>query len=71
VTHSTDPFSAGTDLLYSTGFECGSGISTATTTFSDTTVPANSYWHFSIDDAEPTGTRPDSINPVFTATKDD
>ncbi len=71
VTHSTDPFSAGTDLLYSTGFECGSDISTATTTFSDTTVPANSYWHFSIDDAEPTGTRPDSINPVFTATKDD
>lgn len=71
VAVSTDGLSAGTDILYTSGVECGAEEEVATSTFSSTAIGANDWLHFYIFDAEPTGSRPQVIYGSFTATKND
>ena len=68
---STDGISAGTDILYSTGTECGADEEIATTTFGTTAIGARDWIHFYVSDAEPTGSRPRVIYMSFEATKND
>ncbi len=68
---STDGISAGTDILYSTGTECGADEEIATTTFFTTAIGARDWIHFYVSDAEPTGSRPRVIYMSFEATKND
>lgn len=59
------------EILYSTGVQCGSSMNVSTSTFSDTSIGASDWIGFWVSDAEPTGSRPGRINVSFTATKDD
>ncbi len=68
---STDGISTGTDILYTTGTNCGSGHEIATTTFLTTAIGDNDWLHLYVGDASPTGSRPRTIYSSFTLTKDD
>ena len=68
---SIDGITSGTDILYSTGVDCGSGHEVSTSTFETTAIGANDWIHIWTDDAEPTGSRPRVIYTSFTATKND
>ena len=71
ATYASNPISAGTNILYTTGVNCGSDVAVATTTFSATAIAAGDYIRFYISDASPTGSRPRIIYPNFTLTKND
>jgi hypothetical protein len=71
ATVASNPLSAGTDILYSTGVRCGAQVYTSTTTFGTTAVAAGSVIRIYVSDASPTGSRPRVVYPNFVLTKDD
>jgi hypothetical protein len=71
ATVSSNPLTAGTNILYTTGTRCGHQQLTSTSTFSTTAVSAGDYIRIYVSDASPTGSRPTIIYPNFTLTKDD
>jgi hypothetical protein len=71
ATSGSNPLTTGTDLLYTTGVQCGSQELVSTSTFSSTAISAGDYVRIYVSDAEPTGSRPAWINVNFTVTKDD
>lgn len=70
ATVASNPLSSGTDILYTTGTQCGADEYIATSTFSTTAVSAGDIIRIYVSDAEPTGSRPGIIYPSFELTKD-
>lgn len=68
---SSNGISAGSDILYTTGVNCGAQQEIATSTFSATAVSADDWIHLYVSDAEPTGSRPRVIYTSFELTKND
>lgn len=67
----SNPLTAGTDILFTTGATCGAEETLATTTFSSTAIAADDWIRIYVSDAEPTGSRPRTIYTNLKTTKDD
>ena len=68
---STDGVTAGTEILYSTGVDCGGGHEVSTSTFEVTALSAGDTVWFYVQDGDPEGTAAERLYPSFTVTKDD